>query len=308
MKKRILTGDRSTGKLHIGHYFGSLASRVKLQDDYDTCIISADMQVLYDHLHDEKGQSMGKNVYQALLDNLSVGLDPEKVTFFVQSEIPELSELTMFFLFLVSVARAKRNPTVKEEMKQAKTDYEQMNLGFLSFPVSQAADILLPRANLVPVGEDQIPHVEQAREIARKFNSLFGNLFPIPEYVVSKFPRLPGLDGKHKMSKSLGNVINLSDSAQDVECKIKKAYSGAGHALFTYGKLFGIKPDDRMSSFKPELAGAVNTFLEPIRKRRNRYEKEPGYLREILDRGRDKIRALGKETMASVKEKMGMKY
>jgi tryptophanyl-tRNA synthetase len=308
MKKRILTGDRTTGKLHIGHYFGSLESRVRLQDDYDTCIISADLQVLYDHLHDDKGKSIRQNIYHVLLDNIAAGLDPDKTTFFIQSEVPEISELTMIFMFLVSVARAKRNPTVKDEMAQAGTDYEQMNLGFLTFPVSQAADILLPRADVVPVGEDQIPHVEQAREIAKKFNSLYGDVFPVPEYLVSNVPRLPGLDGKSKMSKSLGNVINLSDSEQEIEIKIKKAYSGEGHALFTYGMLFGLEPDEQMSSFKPALAGSINEFLEPIRKRRELYERELGYLREILDRGRDRIREIGQETMFKVKEDMGMSY
>lgn len=306
--KRILTGDRTTGKLHIGHYFGSLESRAKLQHEYDTCIILADMQVLYDHLNDEKGKLIRTNVYHALLDNLSVGLDPDKVTFFVQSEIPELSELAMLFMFLVSVGRAKRNPTVKEEMNQAGTNYEHMNLGFLSFPVSQAADILLPKANLVPVGEDQIPHVEQTREIARRFNTLFGDVFPVPECKISKFARLPGLDGQSKMSKSLGNVINLSDTEESVNHKIKKAYSGEGHALFTYGELFGIQPDERMGTFKPALTDGINAFLEPMRKRRAEFEREPGYLREILDKGQEKVRAIGSETMAQVKNKMGMIY
>lgn len=306
--KRILTGDRTTGKLHIGHYFGSLESRVKLQDEYDIFIILADLQVLYDHLDDEKGRAIKTNVYHALLDNLSVGLDPDKVTFFVQSEIPELSELTMLFMFLVSVGRAKRNPTVKDEMGQAGTNYDHMNLGFLSFPVSQAADILLPKANLVPVGEDQIPHIEQTREIARRFNNLYGEVFPIPECKISRFPRLPGLDGQKKMSKSLGNVINLSDSEEEVNQKIKKAYSGEGHALFTYGELFGVEPNDMMGIFKPCLADAINEFLTPIRKRRMEYEKNLGYLRDILNQGQKRTRDIGAETMGQVKEAMGMIY
>jgi len=306
--KRILTGERTTGNLHIGHYFGSLESRIALQNEYDTFIILADMQVLYDHMEDEKGKAIRDNVYQALLDNLAVGLEPEKVTYFVQSEIPELAELTMFFTFLVTVGRAKRNPTVKAEMEQAGTSYEHMNLGFLSFPVSQAADILLPKANLVPVGEDQIPHIEQTREVARRFNTLFGEVFPIPDYRVSRFPRLPGLDGKNKMSKSLNNVINLTDDEPTVNRKIKKAYSGEGHALFTYGKLFGVEPDERMGIFKPALAEGINDFLEPIRTRRKELEKEPGYLREILNTGRDRVREIGAETLDEVKERMGMVY
>ncbi|WP_319583373.1 tryptophan--tRNA ligase [uncultured Pseudodesulfovibrio sp.] len=306
--QRILTGERTTGNLHIGHYFGSLQSRIELQDEYETFIILADMQVLYDHLGDDKGNAIRANVYQALLDNLAAGLDPEKVTFFVQSEIPELAELAMFFTFLVSVGRAKRNPTVKAEMEQAGTSYEHMNLGFLSFPVSQAADILLPKANLVPVGEDQIPHIEQTREIARRFNTLFGEVFPIPDYKVSAFPRLPGLDGKNKMSKSLNNVINLTDDEATVNAKIKKAYSGEGHALFTYGKLFGMEPNERMGEFKPALADGINAFLEPIRQRRKELEKEPGFLREVLNKGRDRVREIGAGTLAEVKAKMGMVY
>ncbi|MGE4423680.1 MAG: tryptophan--tRNA ligase [Pseudodesulfovibrio sp.] len=306
--KRILTGERTTGNLHIGHYFGSLESRIALQDEYETFIILADMQVLYDHLEDDKGKAIRANVYQALLDNLAAGLDPDKATFFVQSEIPELAELTMFFSFLVTVGRAKRNPTVKAEMEQAGTSYEHMNLGFLAFPVSQAADILLPKANLVPVGEDQIPHIEQTREIARRFNTLFGEVFPIPDYKVSRFPRLPGLDGKNKMSKSLNNVINLTDDEETVNRKIKKAYSGEGHALFTYGKLFGVEPDERMGVFKPALAEGVNAFLAPIRARRKALEKEPGFLREVLDKGRDRVREIGAQTMAEVKDRMGMVY
>lgn len=306
--KRILTGDRTTGGLHIGHYFGSLASRVSLQEEYDTYIILADMQVLYDHLEDDKGRLLRKHVYDVLLDNLSVGLNPEKVTFFVQSEIPELAELTMLFMFMVSVARAQRNPTVKDEMQQTGTDYDKMNLGFLSFPVSQAADILLPKAHMVPVGEDQIPHIEQTREIARRFNSQFGNIFPEPEYFISKSSRLPGLDGKNKMSKSLNNVINLSDSETEVESKIKKAYSGEGHALFSYGELFGVASNDRMGTFKPQLADAINGFLEPIRKRRKELEKDQEYLRLILDEGREKIREIGFHTMQEVREAMRMVY
>ncbi len=306
--KRILTGERTTGKLHIGHYFGSLASRISLQEEYDTCIILSDMQVLYDHLEDEKSKMLRKHVYEVLLDNLSVGLDHRKVTFFIQSEIPELAELTMLFMFLVSVARAKRNPTIKDEMQQTGTDYDKMNLGFLSFPVSQAADILLTKAHMVPIGEDQIPHVEQTREIARRFNSQFGDVFPEPKYLISKFSRLPGLDGKKKMSKSLNNAIYLSDNEEDVENKIKKAYSGEGHALSIYGELFGVTLNDRMEIFKPQLADAINDFLEPIRKRRKELEEDQEYLRRILDKGKERIREIGAHTMQEVREAMKMIY
>jgi tryptophanyl-tRNA synthetase len=183
-----------------------------------------------------------------------------------------------------------------------------MNLGFLSFPVSQAADILLTKAHMVPIGEDQIPHLEQTREIARRFNSQFGDVFPEPEYLISKFSRLPGLDGKKKMSKSLNNAIYLSDSEEDVENKIKKAYSGEGHALFIYGELFGVTPNDRMEIFKPQLADAINDFLEPIRKRRKELEEDQEHLRRILDKGKERIREIGSHTMQEVREAMKMIY
>ncbi|MCX6807294.1 MAG: tryptophan--tRNA ligase [Patescibacteria group bacterium] len=346
--KRILTGDRPTGPLHLGHYFGSLKNRVELQNKYETFIIVADWQVLYDHLEDEKGKAIERNIMEVVLDNLAVGLDPDKVTFFIQSEVPEICELTQIFQFLVTVARAKRNPTVKEEFLNivSKNDlydeseeevkfirewhlkfsdedkekvfnkgWDKMNLGFLCFPISQAADILFCKADLVPVGEDQMPHIEQTREIVRKFNRLFGDTFTEPEALVSKTPRLRGLDGQAKMSKSLGNVINLKATSGEVELAIKGAYSGENHALFEYGKLFGLNEKDfevsgvvQMGKFKPALAEKINDFLEPIRKQRASFQKDPKFIRKLLDNGRAKAQKIAQETLKEVKQKMGMDY
>ncbi len=329
-KKRILTGDRPTGKLHLGHYFGSLQNRVQLQDKYETFVIVADWQALYDHLGDEKGRAVGQNVRECVLDNLAAGVNPAQATFFVQSEVPELAELTMIFQFLVTVARAKRNPTIKAEMissglvdssaaPQDDAGWDQLadkiNCGFLTFPISQAADILFCKADLVPVGEDQLPHIEQTREIARKFNRLFGETFPEPEGLVSATPRLRGLDGNAKMSKSLGNTINLSATPAEVDAAIKKAFSGEGHALGEYAELFGVDMKQfekdgvvQMGKFKPALAAAINEFLEPMRARRAEWEAQPAKIRELLDTGRDRLRGIAQDTLAEVREKMGLKY
>lgn len=370
-KKRILTGDRPTGKLHLGHYFGSLKNRADLQDEFETFIIVADWQAFYDRIEEEKGQKIKENVREVVLGNIAAGVDPRKVTFFVQSEIPELAELTMIFQFLVSVARAKRNPTVKGEMEQCgfeiesdkkgiekekklametleelknskltgekseklKKDvsklikefeyfqearenehFDRISVGFLAFPISQAADILLPKADLVPVGEDQLPHIEQTREVARKFNRLFGETFPEPEGKVSEVPRLRGLDGKDKMSKSLKNTINLDDSKKEVEEKVKKAFSGEGHALFEWSELVGLDwkkfekdGEVRMGDFKPALAEALNEFLEPMRKRRADWDDD-AKIDKILKEGREKMRKIGQETMKEVRKKMGIDF
>lgn len=328
-RKRILTGDRITGPLHLGHYFGSLVNRVRLQDEYETFIIAADWQALYDHLEDDRGRGLQANIRGVVLDNLAAGLDPDKATFFIQSEVPELAELTLVFQFLVTVARAKRNPTIKREMVSSGLAREsdigngeawglaadRMNVGFLAFPISQAADILLFKASLVPVGEDQLPHIEQAREIARKFNRLFGETFPEPEGLLSSAPRLRGLDGQAKMSKSLGNAIALSASRSEVEAAVRKAFSGEGHALGEWAELVGLDwrrfeshGELRMREFKPALAGALNDLLEPMRLRRAEFASRPGFIRELLHHGRERARAVARETMREVRARMGMEY
>ncbi len=218
MRMRILTGDRPTGPMHLGHFVGSLENRVRLQDEYDCFFIVADYQVLTDHL--KETEHTEQYIRHVVLDWLSVGLDPGRSTFFIQSRIPQIAELTMYFSMMVTLARLQRNPTVKEEFRAAGP--RAMSYGFLGYPVSQAADILVVRSNLVPVGEDNVAHVEQAREIARTFNRTFGEVFPVPEALVGEVPRLPGLDGQ-KMSTSRHNAIFLSDAPEEVRSKVGMA-------------------------------------------------------------------------------------
>ena len=220
--KRILTGDRTTGRLHLGHYVGTLENRVKLQDDYQVFVMLADVQALTDNFQDPG--KVHDSVFQIAIDNLSAGLDPDKSTLFVQSLIPELAELTVYFMNLVTLSRLQRNPTVKDEMQQ-KGFGSNIPVGFLNYPISQAADILGFRADLVPVGKDQAPMLEQTREIAKKFNELYGKTFAIPETMLGRVSKLVGTDGDNKMSKSLNNFIRLSDDSQTVKVQIKSMYT-----------------------------------------------------------------------------------
>jgi tryptophanyl-tRNA synthetase len=220
--KRILTGDRTTGKLHLGHYVGSLQNRVKLQDEYDTFILLADIQALTTHF--ERPELINKSIYNVAIDNLSVGLDPNKVTIFLQSKISSIAELTVFYSMLVSVNSLRHNPTIKTEAKQY--GYNDLTYGFLGYPVSQTADMTFCNADLVPVGEDQIPHIEQGRKIVRRFNDLYGKeniIIKEPQALISDTPRLVGLDGNSKMGKSIGNAVYLSDTVEDVNKKVKSA-------------------------------------------------------------------------------------
>ena len=223
-KKIILTGDRPTGKLHIGHYFGSLKNRLEMQEsgEYDPYILVADVQALTDNFNNP--EKVRNNVYEVLLDYLSVGIDPAKTTIFLQSMIPEIAELTVFYSNLVTIARLQRNPTVKTEIAQKKELFgESVTYGFLGYPVSQAADITAFGGELVPVGEDQLPLIEQCREIVRKFNSIYGDILKEPEAVLSSNKRIKGLDGNEKMGKSLGNAIYLSDTPEEITKKVMSA-------------------------------------------------------------------------------------
>jgi len=222
----VLTGDRPTGKLHLGNYAGSLRERVELQDKYTQYVMVADMQALTDNF--EHPEKVRNNVLEVMLDNLAVGVDPAKTIFFIQSQVPEIAELAMYFLNLVTLARLKRNPTVKDEMKQ-KGYGENVPAGFLMYPVSQAADILFCKATLVPVGADQLPMIEQTNEIVEKFNRIYGKTFSKVHAIVPEFGRLPGIDGKAKMSKSLNNAIFLSDSRKEIEKKVMQMYTDPGH-------------------------------------------------------------------------------
>ena len=330
MKMKILTGDRPTGSLHLGHYVGSLENRVKLQDEYDCYFIIADYQVLTDHLTETS--QIEENIKQVVLDYLSVGIDPEKSTIFIQSKIPEIAELTMYFSMMVSRARVQQNPTVKEELKNAEKAgrISEVTYGFIGYPISQAADILFVRAHLVPVGEDQLPHIEQTREIARKFNRLFGEVFPIPEALVGKVALLPGLDGR-KMSKSLGNAIYLSDGPDIVETKVKSAITDPakirladkGHPdicnVFQYHKAFNRTESQDIEekctsgqlgcvACKKRLIEVLNTFLGPIREKRSYYEKREDLIKNILTVGNRKTKKEAEETLQLVREVMHFDY
>lgn len=321
MKKIILTGDRPTGQLHIGHFCGALKNRVALQDEYDTYVMIADVQALTDNF--KNPQKVRKNVYEVTMDNLAVGIDPKKSTIFIQSLIPEIAELTVFYSNLVTIARLKRNPTVKEEIQQNKDLFkDDVTFGFLGYPVSQAADITAFQADLVPVGADQLPMIEQTREIVRKFNHIYGETLKEPEAKVGDFPRVLGMDGL-KMGKSLGNSITFTDSEDDIKKKIKGAMTNEIGSKNLLG-LFEQFSDDleaikkfnqqfkdgtiKYSELKPLLADAIIQKLKPIREKRVYYEKNPKVVEGILFEGTKKARHLAKQTLAKVKEKMFLDY
>lgn len=326
----VLTGDRPTGKLHLGHYIGSLLQRVELQEKYPQFVMVADIQALADNAeHPERVRS---NVFEVTLDNLAVGVDPAKTTFFIQSQIPEISELTMYFLNLVTLARLKRNPTVKDEMRQ-KGYGENVPVGFLAYPVSQAADILFCKANLVPVGEDQLPVLEQANEIIEKFNRFYGETFQKIKPLISKTPRLVGIDGKAKMSKSLGNAIFLADSPEVIEEKVMKMYTDPDHihakdpgkiegnVVFAYLDAFDPDKEELEKlkkqyqkgglgdvEIKKRLIRILQDLLAPIREQREYLAKEPKKVMDILEEGTKKARGVAKKTIKEVKQAIQINY
>lgn len=321
MKKNILTGDRPTGQLHIGHYCGALKNRVALQDQYNTYVMIADVQALTDNFNNP--EKVRKNVFEVTKDNLAVGIDPNKTTIFIQSMIPEIAELTVFYSNLVTIDRLKRNPTVKEEIQQKKELFkDDVTFGFLGYPVSQAADITAFQADLVPVGADQLPMIEQTREIVRKFNHIYGETLKEPEAKIGDFPRVLGMDGR-KMGKSLGNAISFTDSDDEIRQKIKGALTdGVGSQNLL--NLLGQFSDDqkaiekfttefkngtiRYAQFKPFLAQAIIDRLRPIKEKRAYFDQNPKLVEEILIAGTKKARELAKETLAKVKEKMFINY
>ncbi len=327
-RKRILTGDRPTGKLHLGHYVGSLHNRVKLQETYDCLFIIADLHMLTTQPAKEKIAQVANRVRDIVLDYLAAGIDPEKGTIFVQSAVPETYELNLLFEMLVSVPRLERLPSLKEMARDANLDV--MPFGLLGYPVLQAADILLPRAHLVPVGKDNEAHVELSREIARRFNGLYGEVFPIPE-VMTEGPALVGTDGQGKMSKSRGNAILLSDDAAAVDRKVMSMYTDPqrvradipgrveGNPVFVYhdafnpnvGEVDDLKERYRQGKVgdvevKRKLARAINEFLEPMRERRAQYEARPGLVDDILIEGIRSARGTAQETMELVYDAMGL--
>ena len=330
MKKRILTGDRPTGKLHLGHYVGSLKNRLELQDKFEAFLLVADLHALTTNTDTSQLQ---QNIKDLILDQLSVGIDPKKVTFCIQSQIPEGQELSVIFSMLVSKSRAERIPTLKDILKDLKI--ENPSLGLLNYPVLQAADILMVRANLVPVGKDQASHIEFTREIAERFNTTYENILPIPEALIPEgIGTLPGIDGKAKMSKSLNNAIFLSDDEGTVRQKVAKMYTDPtrihptdpGHVevnpVFIYLDAFGStgSPQVRQKveeykkryqegkvgdvEVKNFLTEVLNKFLGPIRKRRAELEKEPALVEKMLDEGTKKAREEATETLMLVKDAM----
>ena len=332
-KKRIVTGDRPTWRLHIGHYFGSLKNRVKLQEsgEYDQYILIADVQALTDNFNNP--EKVRKNVREVLMDYLSVGIDPEKTTIYIQSMIPETAELTVFYSNLVTIARLERNPTVKTEIAQKRDLFgESVTYGFLGYPVSQAADITVMDGTIIPVGEDQLPLIEQCREIVRKFNSIYGEVLKEPEAVLSKEKRIKGLDGNEKMGKSLGNAIYLSDTVEDVNRKVMSAVTDPNRIkkddkgnpdicmVSYYHKLFSSEEESRnvceecragkrgCVACKKQLAQNINNTLEPMREKRKYYEQHPEIVDEILINGTEKARETAKETMKKVKKAMKLDY
>ena len=346
MGKIILTGDRPTGKLHLGHYVGSLRRRVQLQNegDYDRMFVfMADVQALTDNA--DNPEKIRQNIVEVALDYLSAGLDPDKCTLYIQSCIPEISELTTYLMNIVSVSRVQRNPTVKTEVKMRGFENNSIPLGFFCYPVSQAADIAAFKATTVPAGEDQAPMIELTRELVARFNQTYAPVLVepslmLPENVVQR--RLPGTDGKEKMSKSLGNCIYLSDDAKTVEQKVKSMYTDPthlnvsdpghveGNAVFTYLDAFAT--DEDFANFWPEfktldelkeaytrggigdmkckkmLMQVINRMLDPIRERRREYEQDIPEIFNILRRGSDAAREAAAQTMDEVRNAMRINY
>lgn len=333
MKKKVLTGIRPTGNLHLGHLFGAAKKWKELQDEYEVYIEIADVQALTDNFNNPK--KVRENVKEITLDLLSIGIDPEKVTFFIQSRIPEIAELTVFYSNLVTVARLQRNPTVKTEIAQKKELFgnngESITYGFLGYPVSQAADITIFDGELIPVGEDQLPLLEQCREIVRKFNAIYGQTLKEPEQLLSKITRIKGLDGNEKMGKSLGNAIFLVDDEEKITKKIMDAMTDPKKIkkddpanpdicmVYYYHKLVNEENLETVCTeckkgtrgcvaCKKELIEKMNEFLKPIREKRKYYEEHPDLVEDILNKGTEKARMKAKEQMKKIKKAMMIDY
>ncbi len=330
-QKIVLTGDRPTGPLHLGHYVGSLMNRIELQDKYKQYVMIADIQALTDNF--ENPQKVHDNVYQVMLDYLSVGLDPEKTTFFIQSLIPQIAELTILYLNFVTINRLKRNPTIKNEIQQ-KGYEENVTAGFLMYPIHQVADITVVKADIVPVGEDQLPIIEQAHEIVRAFNRTYKtDILVEPQALISSVPRLVGIDGKAKMSKSLGNAIFLSDTPEQVSQKVMQMYTDPNHirasdpgkiegnVVFLYLDIFdtdkkevaALKAQYQKGGLgdvvlKKRLITVLNNFLDPIRDRRSAWEKKPKEVMDIVHEGSQATLKAAEQTMQQVREVIHLNY
>lgn len=331
IKKIVLTGDRPSGPLHLGHYLGSLMQRLVLQEHNTQYVMIADIQALTDNY--DNPDKVRDNVLQVALDYLAVGIDPKKSTIFIQSMIPQIAELAILYLNLVTVSRLRRNPTVKTEMDQ-KGYGDTVTAGFLMYPVHQAADITVVKASLVPVGEDQIPMIEQCNEIVRSFNRIYNtNVLVEAEYLKGHMSRLPGIDGKAKMSKSLGNAIFLSDSSDEIAKKVMSMYTDPNHVrvedpgkiegnvVFNYLDIFDPRKDEIQElknhyqrgglgdvKLKRRLIEVLETLIAPIRTRRQEFAKDPRFVMDILLQGSQKTLTVAEQTMKEVRQAVRLNY
>ena len=333
MEKKILTGIRPTGNLHLGHYFGAVGNWLKFQDNYDFYLEIADVQALTDNFNNP--DKIRKNVFELVSDLIACGINPEKVHIFIQSSIPEIAELTVYFSNLVTMARLYRNPTVKTEISQKKALFgenaESVTYGFVGYPVSQAADILALKGNIVPAGEDQLPLIEQCREIARKFNSIYGETFAEPETILSKTPRIKGLDGNEKMGKSLGNSIFLIDDEKTINDKIMGAVTDPDkihkddpanpekcmvyyyHKLINNPNLETVCAECKKGArgcvaCKKELINNMNEFLKDFRTKKDYLRNNPEVVNNILKNGNMDAKKEAEDTMKIVKERLKLDY
>jgi len=329
-KKRILTGIRPTGALHLGHYAGALENWLRLQHEYECYFLIADYQVS-DYADDF--ERVRQAVWDVALDWLAVGLDPQASHFVIESQVPENAELATWLSWLLPLGMLQRNPTLKAEMAEIEAGHKSVPVAFFTYPVLQAANILLPRAHLVPVGEDQSPHIEMTRELARRFNRQFGDVFPEPEGLVGRVPRLVGTDGQAKMSKSIGNTIELKDAEDVVNEKVRRMYTDPtrlratdpghveGNPVFMFHDAFNPDKDEvedlkeryragRVGDVevKQKLAKALNDLLGPIRERRAHFEAHPGLVRDALEKGCREAKAIAQETMAMVRDALQIDY
>lgn len=331
MKKRILTGDRPTGKLHLGHWVGSIKNRVALQDEYECYFLLADLHTLTTKPQKKDILDMRMHIRDVVLDWLSCGIDPEKSTIYLQSAIPEIYEMNLIFEMLVSVNRLTGLPSLKEMARNAHIPDESIPFGLIGYPILQTADILMPRAHLVPVGKDNEAHVELSRDIARRFNQFYGDVFPLPEVLLSETPTLIGIDGKGKMSKSAGNAIYLSDDPKTVAKKVQSMFTDPnrvhanvpgtveGNPVFMFHEEFNPHKDE-VESFKERyrkgtvgdvevkarLIEELNHFLIPFRERRQAFESEKGAVEKIIYDGTLKMREVAKETVKEMRSTMGL--
>ncbi|MDP1879755.1 MAG: tryptophan--tRNA ligase [Parachlamydiaceae bacterium] len=330
-KKRILTGDRPTGLLHLGHYVGSLANRVKLQDQYECFFIIADLHTLTTKPQKEEILRLRDNTREMVLDYLACGIDPKKSTIYLQSATPAVYEMNLIFEMLISLNRLTGLPSLKEMAKNAHLDPDNLPFGLIGYPVLQSADILMARANYVPVGKDNEAHIEFARDVARRFNQLYGEVFPMPEAILSETPTLIGTDGKGKMSKSANNSILLSEDPKSLEKKVKGMFTDPnrlradqpgtteGNPVFIYHDIFNKNVDEVNDlkiryregkvgdvEVKEKLTLALNKFLDPIREKRKHFEKETGLVEEIIYDGTERMNQISQETVKEMRSAMGL--